>query len=62
MMNLIAARAPSLVLFGSIQVAMWSFVWSQWHQPGHLKTPLRSAIPAGHVGKGRYSLQTHAYA
>ncbi|KAK7680581.1 hypothetical protein QCA50_016363 [Cerrena zonata] len=62
MMNLIAARAPSLALFGSIQVAMWSFVWSQWHQQGHINTPLKSAIPTGHIGRGRYSLQDHAYA
>ncbi|KAI0073123.1 hypothetical protein K474DRAFT_1774945 [Panus rudis PR-1116 ss-1] len=54
MMSLVAARAPSLVLFGSIQVVMWGFVYSQWHQQNMVRTPLRSAIPAGHIGQRRY--------
>ncbi|CAL1694119.1 unnamed protein product [Somion occarium] len=55
MRNLIVSRTPSLVLFGTLQVVLWGFVWRQWHEPGHIKTPLKSAIPRGHLG------QTHAY-
>ncbi|KAI0073122.1 hypothetical protein K474DRAFT_1710987 [Panus rudis PR-1116 ss-1] len=61
MMNLIRARAPSLIIFGTIQVAMWSFVYSQWHQPNMVRTPLKSAIPAGHIGQRRYQ-HMHAHA
>lgn len=62
MMNLIAARKPSLILFGSIQTVMWTLVWRQWQQPSLIEGPLPSHIPKGHIGRSRFQVPTGAYA
>ncbi|KAH8099323.1 hypothetical protein BXZ70DRAFT_1065629 [Cristinia sonorae] len=62
MLNLIRARIPSIILFTSLETALWGFVAFQWREPSELKVPLRSAIPAGHIGSGRFRLGQTAYA
>ncbi|KAI0937203.1 hypothetical protein AcW1_001247 [Taiwanofungus camphoratus] len=62
MMTLVAARAPSLILWTSLQTAMWSWVWYRWQQPSLVTGPLPSHIPKGHIGKARFQQAGHAYA
>ncbi|KAH9938572.1 uncharacterized protein B0H18DRAFT_1112711 [Fomitopsis serialis] len=59
MMSLIRSRAPTLILFGSIQTAMWSWVYMRWQQPSEIKGPLPSHIPKGFMGRARFR-QQHA--
>ncbi|KIP05377.1 hypothetical protein PHLGIDRAFT_19732 [Phlebiopsis gigantea 11061_1 CR5-6] len=54
MMPTIAARMPALALWSTLQAGMWGFVWYRWSTGTELHTPLKSAIPAGHIGRGRY--------
>ncbi|KAI0334374.1 hypothetical protein GY45DRAFT_1242905 [Cubamyces sp. BRFM 1775] len=51
---LVISRAPSLVLFGTIEAALASFVWYQWQKPSIITGPLPSAIPKGYIGKARF--------
>ncbi|KZT71590.1 hypothetical protein DAEQUDRAFT_724126 [Daedalea quercina L-15889] len=54
MMSLIRARAPTLILFGSLQTAMWSWVYMRWQQPSLIQGPLPTHIPKGHIGQARF--------
>ncbi|KAI0795454.1 hypothetical protein C8Q75DRAFT_746111 [Abortiporus biennis] len=58
---LIASRAPSIILFTTLELSFAGFVWSQWRQPSLIpKTSFKSAIPAAHLQRRHAS--TPAYA
>ncbi|TFY64303.1 hypothetical protein EVJ58_g2727 [Rhodofomes roseus] len=59
MMSLLAHRTPSLLLFGGIQTAMWTWVWSQQETSKLVSGPLPSAIPKGHIGQARFQRHAH---
>ncbi|KAI8995286.1 hypothetical protein BD414DRAFT_409490 [Trametes punicea] len=52
--SLVVSRAPSLMLFGTIEAGLAYFVWSQWRKPSTITGPLPSAIPKGYFGKARF--------
>ncbi|GJE97174.1 hypothetical protein PsYK624_133870 [Phanerochaete sordida] len=54
MLNLIRARVPALTLWTTLQAGMWGAVWFRWREPSEFHGQLKSAIPAGHIGRGRY--------
>ncbi|KAI0784946.1 hypothetical protein C8Q75DRAFT_809499 [Abortiporus biennis] len=58
---LVAARAGSLVLFTTLELGMFGFVWSQWQQPSLMRTHFKSAIPAAHLQRPLLH-RPHAYA
>ncbi|KAH9947100.1 hypothetical protein B0H21DRAFT_363377 [Amylocystis lapponica] len=51
----------SLILFGTLQTAMWTWVWSRWRAPSLITGPLPSHIPKGRFGRSRFQVQP-AYA
>ncbi|OCH96435.1 hypothetical protein OBBRIDRAFT_718243, partial [Obba rivulosa] len=53
------SRTQSLILFGAIETAMWTYVWAQWRQPSLITGPLPSHIPKGNWGRFRFQ-PTHA--
>ncbi|OBZ78962.1 hypothetical protein A0H81_01485 [Grifola frondosa] len=52
--SLIAARIPSLTLWGTLETGLAIFLWSQYRQPSTITGPLPSAIPKGYIGKARF--------
>ncbi|KAH9913327.1 uncharacterized protein BXZ73DRAFT_106975 [Epithele typhae] len=59
MMSLIAARAPSLILWTSLETGLAVFVYSQWQKPSIVTGPLPSAIPKGYFGRSRFGDHPH---
>ncbi|PIL31427.1 hypothetical protein GSI_06128 [Ganoderma sinense ZZ0214-1] len=55
----IVARAPSLILFTTIETGLALFVYSQWQKPSLITGPLPKAIPKGYIGHARY--EKHDY-
>ncbi|RPD65137.1 hypothetical protein L226DRAFT_564820 [Lentinus tigrinus ALCF2SS1-7] len=51
---LIVSRAPSLILFTTLEAGLAFFVYTQWKKPSLIAGPLPSAIPKGYIGRARF--------
>ncbi|KAI0699360.1 hypothetical protein C8T65DRAFT_709956 [Cerioporus squamosus] len=51
---LVVSRAPSLLLFTTLEAGLAFFVYSQWQKPSLIQGPLPSAIPKGYIGRARF--------
>ncbi|TCD62859.1 hypothetical protein EIP91_006340 [Steccherinum ochraceum] len=54
MLSLIRARLPTIALWTSLEAGFIGFVAYQWSGVNEIHTPLKSAIPAGHIGAVRF--------
>ncbi|TCD67195.1 hypothetical protein EIP91_000422 [Steccherinum ochraceum] len=54
MLSLVRARIPSITLWTTLETGLIGFVAYQWSKPSEFQTPLKSAIPAGHIGAVRF--------
>ncbi|THH33410.1 hypothetical protein EUX98_g774 [Antrodiella citrinella] len=56
MLSLIRARIPSIVVWTTLESSFIAIIAYQWAQmrPSMTSTPLKSAIPKGHLGAARY--------
>ncbi|KAI0672150.1 hypothetical protein C8Q78DRAFT_729152 [Trametes maxima] len=51
---LVISRAPSLLLFGTLEAGLAYFVYRQWQKPSMITGALPSAIPKGYIGRARF--------
>ncbi|KAI0714982.1 hypothetical protein C8Q76DRAFT_795790 [Earliella scabrosa] len=51
---LVVSRAPSIILFSTLEAGLAFFVYSQWKKPSMIEGPLPSAIPKGYIGSWRF--------
>ncbi|KAI0800706.1 hypothetical protein C8Q74DRAFT_1364397 [Fomes fomentarius] len=56
---LVVARAPSIILFSTLEAGLAFFVYSQWKKPSLITGPLPSAIPKGYIGRSRFQHHEH---
>ncbi|EJF67194.1 hypothetical protein DICSQDRAFT_165026 [Dichomitus squalens LYAD-421 SS1] len=52
---LVVSRAPSILLFTTLEAGLAFFVYSQWKKPSLISGPLPSAIPKGYIGRARFA-------